>query len=660
MSRRPLPSTRRRASLGTALIALCLIVLTEPSLAFRPDAESISHEILPSLESTLYDHTPERIAADAAAIAYSRTLAEELGAGWSINSWHQFAGSARSVTGPGIVVAPGGLAAANANTAETLSRQFIAAHPDLFRTDGSDLVLTRARHGAGRWGVLFHQVVDGIRVQDSQVVIALHDNGRLFAFGASIYTDIQVPLTPTIEPTVAASIARASVPYDPSLELRPGSDALVILPIHAAPGQVDFRLAHRTDVPTSNPTGMYRTWIDAHSGDVLLRDNRVEQLYEGSVTGDVEILSYCDGDTPDTPFEHMWVAIDGVGSDTTDEDGDFTVDGDLGPRTFTAQFDGPSFNVECSGCTDAEITGTITPGAPESIVFDAGGFRADERDVFYFANLTKDYVLGIDPDFFVFKYTANVNINATCNANWGGTTMNFFQEGNGCANTGRLGDVVAHEFGHGVQDWATGGGQGPQGLGEGNADVLATFITDNPQIGIGFNLDDCKGGLGGRNCDNTLFYPDDLGGGVHSDGRIICGFNWDVRRNLEPSMGFEGAKAYTANLWHFARALYMDSSNIQPDQAERYFWVADDDGNLENGTPNHTEICGAAEIHGYLCTPAPTRILITHSPLGDTLGLGPYTVAAEVITYIEGVPTEADGFTSSGTPPTVARSPRLP
>jgi hypothetical protein len=49
--------------------------------------------------------------------------------------------------------------------------------------------------------------------------------------------------------------------------------------------------------------------------------------------------------------------------------------------------------------------------------------------------------------------TCNANQPSTCNANWNGTSVQFFAAGssgtNNCENTGRISDVVYHEFGHG-------------------------------------------------------------------------------------------------------------------------------------------------------------------------------------------------------------------
>lgn len=592
----PSCSTVPQLRLALVCAGAALSFFATPSDAFRPEGSSLSLEILPGSEQFQFYYTRGDLANDPGVAAYTLELQSELGSDWSVKSWNQYSGTARSVQGSGIPVSQFSLEAASREEMESIGRGFIADHSDLFRTDGSNLQVVKIAHGMNRWGVIFEQYLDGVRIDGTQVVLAIHDNGRLFAFGANLYPDVNVSVHPSIDQAAAVQIARASVPFDATLEYEVGADDLVIVPVVHSVGDIEYHLAHQTDVPVRQPLGVYRTWVDAHTGAILYRDNQVEFAYEGTTSGDVEEFSPCDGNSPSHPHPNMRVNISGVGSVDTDDNGDFSIPGNSGTRNFTAAFDGPDFNVNCSNCGgDAVFNGTIDPDSPESVYYDSASFRPDERDAYHFTNRTKIFAESIDPEFAQGKYTVNVNVSGCCNANWSTSTMNFYAEGCGCANMARVSDVVAHEFGHGIQNWALGGGQGPQGLGEGNGDITSTFITGNSIVGIG--VVDCVSGA--RYCDNDLVYPDDLNGQIHHDGQIICGFNWDVRLNLEAIMSYDEAKAHTASLWLFARKLYMTQANNQPDQAERYIWVDDDNGNLFDGTPHWNQICDAREKHGY-------------------------------------------------------------
>jgi hypothetical protein len=386
---------------------------------------------------------------------------------------------------------------------------------------------------------------------------------------------------------------------------------------------------------------LYRTWVDAVTGEIVRRENQVTHAYSGQVLGDVEIPTYCSGNTPNTPFAHMNVNVSGVGVAETDASGNFSIAGSGPSRSFTAQFDGPFVNVNCSGCAggDGTFSGTIDADVPEAIYFNSATYRADERDCFYFINKTRDFVNSIDPAWSYPKVTANVNLNNTCNANWGGTVLNFFRTGGGCHNTGEIGDVMAHEYGHCIQQSLL-GSQGLNGGGEGNGDIAGTFVIDGSVIGIGFQS--CSNGLSCpgpscRDCENTLQWPTDaVGREVHDAGRVICGFNWDVWQAMVDTYGAEMGKAKTAELWHFSRKMFGNPGYDLDDQAFDYFVVNDDDGNLDNGTPDYVEICEGASNHGFPCPLILTGVFITHTPHPSTNDFDDPYVLTAIITSTEG------------------------
>lgn len=69
--------------------------------------------------------------------------------------------------------------------------------------------------------------------------------------------------------------------------------------------------------------------------------------------------------------------------------------------------------------------------------------------------------------------------------------MNFFNSGMGCENTGRIPDVIYHEFGHAVHAHSIiqGAGSFDTSLSEGVSDYLAATTTGDPQMGRGFFFD---------------------------------------------------------------------------------------------------------------------------------------------------------------------------
>ena len=106
-----------------------------------------------------------------------------------------------------------------------------------------------------------------------------------------------------------------------------------------------------------------------------------------------------------------------------------------------------------------------------------------------------------------------------------------------CENTGRLADVVYHEFGHSLHAHSIIDGVGAfdGALSEGLADYLAATITGDPGMGRGFFYD--EGPL--RHIDPPDMehvWPRDVGE-IHYTGLIFAGAMWDLRKLLIQQYG---------------------------------------------------------------------------------------------------------------------------
>jgi hypothetical protein len=523
-----------------------------------------------------------------------------------------------------------GSAGAGSAGLETLARDFVAAHPEIFRARNEDLALDRVVRGAGKVGIHFAQTHRGLPVVGARVSLIATEAGHLAAFGSQFHAAIDLDPLPSLSAGAAQAVAEAALPFNPVVDEVIGLPELVVVPVSRFEGGASYRLAWRLRLATAEPYGVWLTHVDAHSGEVFWRENEVEFLYEGTSTGEVEIPGYCFGITPNAPFQQMTVTVSGIGSAETDTLGHFSIPGDEGPQTANAEFDGPWADVNRRDGPDASMSGPITPQTPLDLIWTDASSHVAERDAFYWTNETYAYIRRIDPAWtYAWKYAVNVNVDSFCNANWSINVMNFFREGGGCANSARIGDVIAHEFGHGVQ-FSLLGSQGEQGLGEGNADITSTLMTNDSVIGRGFFLNQCASGL--RDCENTLRYPEDvIGQEEHDAGRVICGFHWDTWEALIASLGPEVGKAIVAEIWHYSRKLFRPMT--QPDQVLAYFLTDDDDANLLNGTPHYSEICEGATNHGFSC-PETVPVHITHTPLGDTQETqDPYPVVATIVAY---------------------------
>ncbi len=611
-------STLPRVSLG---VAMALIMGASAVQAVQPEPDVQALEI--PLPEYAADLAPTHVTARAAA---QRATAELEGV-WQVYRWDRAADTPAWIYGTGLDL-PGSAGADDA-ALESIARQFIDSHPGIFKAVDTDLVLDTIARGAGKVGVHFMQTYAGVPVVGARVSLVLTDSGRLAAFGSEFHSTIELDPAPALTATAASRAAQNALPFNPAVDRIEGAPELVVVPVPRFEGGATYRLAWQVRVTTTEPYGIWRSYVDAATGQIFWRENEVEQLYSGASTGDVERPGYCDGVTPDSPFRKMTINVSGAGSSVTDADGNFSIPGSAGSQTVTAAFDGPEANINNQDGPDASFSSPIQPDVPFSMLWTDANSHPAERDVFFFVNETDAYLKTVDPTWDYAKYTVNVNVNAACNANWSGTTMNFFRELGGCGNTGRIGDVVAHEFGHGVQ-FSLLGDQGNEGLGEGNGDIMGTLMSDDSVIGRGFNLNVCSSGI--RNCENTLVYPTHVvGQPIHSAGRVICGFNWDMWQALTASLGPEAGKAKTAELWHFARKVFRP--DVQPDQVLAYFVIDDDDANLLNGTPHYSEICEGATNHGFPC-PDTVPVYVAHTPLADTQDTqNPYPVVATIIAY---------------------------
>lgn len=132
--------------------------------------------------------------------------------------------------------------------------------------------------------------------------------------------------------------------------------------------------------------------------------------------------------------------------------------------------------------------------------------------------------------------TVFVNHNNHCNAYWDGSSINFFQSSAKCANSGNLGEIVLHEWGHGLDDNL--GGISDGAYSEGFGDLLAFSVYWNPNIGEGFFKSSNKPV---RDISVFKSYPKDQGG-VHQEGQIIGNTMFDLYMQMKQMYGESEAR----------------------------------------------------------------------------------------------------------------------
>jgi len=615
-------------SLGGLTAAASLCLASGSAFAFAPTNQFDGLEIPLNTDHFLYG---EDVVSNAASSQTALTLENQTGSAWKVFSWNAVTNTPHLVYGNGLKVAPSLVQDTDVRAA---AESVAMLNADAMGLNPADLEFTYVRRGLGKAAAHFQQLYRGIEVHDGRFHATFSDEGHLMVMGSDFYSGIELDVNPALSEDQAFDFATQDLSFDPQYGDRADGDAkLMVLPLVSEDRDVDFRLVYQFRIRMNEGTAIWVTSVDANTGEVVWRYNDVHFLdYTGTTRGDVQDITWCEGEV-DLKMQYTDVTVSGAGSATSDIDGVFTIPfGGTGSAAITAQFFGPWCNVNRANGqgSDSVFNGTATAGTPFPLHWTDANSRQDERDVFSSVSDMHDFFESFDPGYAYanFRITANVGVSGQCNAYWNGT-INFYNTGGGCHNTGEIEGVVAHEFGHGVQDDML-GNQGNEGLGEGNGDILNNFMVDESAIGRGFQS--CANGL--RDSDNDRHYPEDLNGSVHNDGQIIAGFTWHMRENIEANLGAEAGKFRSAQLWHFGRLVEVPRN--QPDQVLSMFIADDDDGNLMNGTPNHEAICQSADRHGFSCPEILVGVFVNHTPLATPQPAGDAVIDAEVTTTIDG------------------------
>ena len=527
---------------------------------------------------------------------------------------------------------------ADENAARLAVRDFLALNEDLLGTNSGNMEFRNVARHNGKYAVHYRQVVDGVPVWRTSAFTVLGENGRVMAFGSDFFPQgHEVPARPQLSGADAVAGAAQSLDASPRTDLPILTD-LFLVP--SADGELmTLQPAWRTVFQTDDPAGRWETFVHAVTGEILSRQNLMHTVnVTGHVEADVQVPGACDGHSIRN-LPNQQVNVSGGNNDVTDANGDFDIThGGTSNVTVTAQLLGPFINVNrFSGLgADASFSGTATPGTPYTLAWNGVNSRQDERDTFINGNISHDFIQAVDPTFTQLDYSMPTVVGRTdiyCpgNAWWDGTAINFCEAGSGYGNTGELGNVVYHEYGHGITQEVygrNGASEPPGGLHEGNSDVMANFNDRQPIIGLGFYSGNCTSGI--RNSDNGFQYPAYDENGGHTAGQCIAGVHWDAWQSMLASMPQVDADAAAWSSWHFGRD--MGTPYTFPDQVLWTFIADDDDANLDNGTPNHDHLCIGATNHGFTCPEILVGVIITHTKLGHTTdGTAGFDVVADIV-----------------------------
>ncbi len=378
--------------------------------------------------------------------------------------------------------------------------------------------------------------------------------------------------------------------------------------LETSPRSREARLIWEVEVmwkqPDVEPEG-FTYWIDAVDASLLRAETMIHHLYD--VGGTINTMA-TPGTLPDQagnpaqslPMNHARVNGGGAGTVYTDADGNFNFPGVTGPINITVDYYGPWADVDNVLGADYSLSASIN-GTGNSVLMNpaSAALITSQANAFRTIGLLRDYVRGVAPGDSTadFRALANVNIDGICSAYFDGSSVNFSKAGYGCASSA-YSTTITHEMGH----WLNvlyGTGNGSDGMGEGNADVWAMYQWDTPYLFEDFVGPGTGPGRSGEN--TTQFCGDDnpgCHGGAHADGEVWMGAAWKVRRNLNNTLGDAAGDAIADHLFIGWLNAY-DQTEIKSVIEIQWLTLDDDNGNIDDGTPNYLDIDAAFREQGF-------------------------------------------------------------
>lgn len=522
-----------------------------------------------------------------------------------------------------------GIKITSVGDAASKAMSFIQTEMTSFNISTDNLVLRSAHDSKKYQYVDYYQTYLGLEVLNSRVTVRMTKDDRVILYGADVFNDIAISISPQLSSDVISGYAVNGIAYEiTGITVDP---ALKVLPVPASTNY-DYRLVYEVTVSAKDLDGhpaRYYTLVNANNGEVLYRHDQIDHLND-LLTAQATVSDPNPWE-PTVMHQLPYLRVKINNTDYyTDAGGNLSLESISLPVSSTIYLQGTWSKVVTGnyGTNPPNFTQTLNAGA-NTVDFTSHA-TLQQRSAYYHVNVIHDYMKSFLPGYTEMDVSLITNVDRTdgsCNAYYDGSSINFFVQGAGCFPLSLAGDVVYHEYAHGIDGrWYSlySNGLDNGGISEGYSDVWAIAITDNPILGIGISDFDPSAYV--RRYDiNKKVYPQDLAGESHADGEIICGAWYDTRLNLG---------SVDSMMILFAEALNGLADG--PDGTEGTVYrdvlldalAADDlDGNLSNGTPHHLQILKAFALHGITLM---GTITLNHAEPLTAAAVVPVTIEANI------------------------------
>ena len=508
--------------------------------------------------------------------------------------WDSDTGVPHRIFGRGIHV-PGSIK--SPEIAERFAREFLARHIDLLAPGARPddfIVVSNDLDAQGIRSIGMLQHYRGMRVIGGQVSFRFkYDRMAVIGSEALPYVTSPEPLA-TMDEGIASTRAVAWIQSDADkAELSGAVDGPFVLPIIST-GKVTYHTVLRVPVAAEQPVGSWQVYVDAITGQQIARKQTL-LFSSGTLLYDVPVR-HPGATRENRPAQNVALMVNG--QPVTSDDSGVVVWPETTPASVVTALSGPHILIE-----NMNGTSSPTPSASKQLTLAPGGttvwsesteFADAQLTAFVHARVAQDYARRFAPTlpFLDTQLRVIVNRSEVCNAFANGAmkTINFFRANKVCQNTGRIADVVYHEFGHLVHSESIieGVGAFDGAFSEGLSDFLAVSITGDPGMGRGFFLSEDLAEEPLRHLDpdgSENRWPQDIGE-IHFTGLIFGSAMWDLRKELIVELGEAAGIARAEELYY---AAVKRASSIPATYAE-ILLADDDDGDLSNGTPHECKI----------------------------------------------------------------------
>ncbi|MFT4666200.1 MAG: Zn-dependent metalloprotease [Polaribacter sp.] len=433
--------------------------------------------------------------------------------------------------------------AVTGNNPEENARNYLTANKTLLGltdSDISNLELHSVRTLPAGTTIRFHQYFSGLIVSKAEIAITVNPNQRVSYLANNLRYGVDIP---TATPTLSMQDARQTVfDYLPITgNIIEESNELEIL--HTGN---ESKVAYRIIIAADEPLGEWEAFVDAQNGTILqLEDigcyykDHQEALAPGlplvysifMVAGTGNVFD------PD-PLSSAGADYDDPGYDDNSDNTNTELTAELVSKTLQdITFDGTNYSLvgPYAEVQDFEIPNTGLYEQPSSTWDNnrsEGAFEA--VNVYWHIDASMRYLnetLGLD--IMPTDYSTGVRfdphgLNNADNSHYIGSSQRL-AFGDGGVDDAEDSDVIHHELGHGLHDWATNGGLSQvEGLSEGSGDYWAASYNrslgdwdaaDAPYSWV-FNWDGHNEFWSGRVVNYPNTYPGGLTGGIHTQGQI--------------------------------------------------------------------------------------------------------------------------------------------